>query len=710
MTPKIINILEINSQLNDIVSKRKTTNEQIVNYTNQIIVLEQQLAAAKVDTTNSTIAPNELEKQIAALQVLVQACHVNNTNNAYDLDAVTTSEQNQKMDVLTKAITGATEVLNAKDKSPVTIKLENQEYIKCVHQGIAIETSTKNKIIIYPTITLAQNAQNNFYIVPTSDLKINFYTPVETSSANAPQLQNGVQAGEMQIVIDTIFDEKILVSNTDSYNKIQAAFTDYQNFLKVLQGPPLVGINKVFFENIVTFGNDFSKFIAELQGNSEVQNIVTSSSAFKHVKNANPEKAIETMALIDLLKCYNNLADITDANSNETFSMLYLVAKQQGVHILQYEDVAKLNSADVKNYFSNIQLAVTNELAQDAANSSVQFTLATLLASYNKDLLTTYISHLYKYASIVIKADGKVTRQEENLLANLFAKNQTTASFIPSSVNTVVPEEKTLEQLIYELYDLTGLNAVKAEINTLISLIKIQKARESFELTNTKMSLHLVFTGNPGTGKTTVARFIAKIYKNLGVLKQGHLVETDRSGMIAEYTGQTAIKVNKLVDSALNGVLFIDEAYAVMIDKQDVYGKEAIATLLKRMEDDRDKLIVILVGYTTEMEDFINTNPGLQSRFSKYIHFSDYTADELYSIFISMSRKLHFTFSAEVIDLIRNHFQAMISLGDVNFGNGRYVRNFFEKMIEKQAQRLVHDTDLNKQKLTTFLAEDLPDI
>lgn len=224
------------------------------------------------------------------------------------------------------------------------------------------------------------------------------------------------------------------------------------------------------------------------------------------------------------------------------------------------------------------------------------------------------------------------------------------------------------------------------------------------------MSLHLVFTGSPGTGKTTVARFVAQIYKCLGVLQKGHLVETDRSGMIAEYTGQTAIKVNKLVDSALHGVLFIDEAYAILTDAQDAYGKEAIATLLKRMEDDRDKLIVILAGYTTEMEMFIDSNPGLKSRFNKYIHFANYTADELYSIFISMSRKLHFTCSLQVVDAIRNHFAAVIEKGDDNFGNGRYVRNFFEKLIEKQANRLASDTNLNKEKLTTFLMEDIPEV
>ena len=190
-----------------------------------------------------------------------------------------------------------------------------------------------------------------------------------------------------------------------------------------------------------------------------------------------------------------------------------------------------------------------------------------------------------------------------------------------------------------ELNELIGLEQVKKEVNELASFVKIQQQRKEQGLKVPKLSYHLVFTGSPGTGKTTVARIVARIYRNLGLLERGHLVETDRSGLIGQYVGQTAPRVNAMCDSALNGVLFIDEAYALTQAGEQDYGQEAVATLLKRMEDDRDRLVVIVAGYTDEMKKFIDTNPGLKSRFTRYINFPDYTADELYRIFRMYMKK-----------------------------------------------------------------------
>jgi SpoVK/Ycf46/Vps4 family AAA+-type ATPase len=232
--------------------------------------------------------------------------------------------------------------------------------------------------------------------------------------------------------------------------------------------------------------------------------------------------------------------------------------------------------------------------------------------------------------------------------------------------------------------------------------------RKEKGLKTPKLSLHLVFTGSPGTGKTTVARIVARIYKDLGVLKKGHLVETDRSGLIGQYVGQTAPRVNALCDSALNGVLFIDEAYALTQShsSQD-YGAEAIATLLKRMEDDRDRLVVIVAGYTNEMKKFIESNPGLQSRFSRYINFPDYTAEELYQIFRMYLRKNEYTITQEAAKNLREQLEIVVDNKTRNFGNARYVRNLFEKAIQCQANRLNKSKNLSADELAELTLSDI---
>ena len=259
-----------------------------------------------------------------------------------------------------------------------------------------------------------------------------------------------------------------------------------------------------------------------------------------------------------------------------------------------------------------------------------------------------------------------------------------------------------------ELDSLIGLNSVKKEVQTLANFIKIQQKREEQGLKSSSLSYHCVFTGNPGTGKTTVARIVADIYKNLGVLKKGHLVETDRAGLVAEYVGQTAVKTNKIIDSALDGVLFIDEAYSLVGGGESDYGKEAIATLLKRMEDDRDRLVVILAGYTKDMKQFIDSNPGLQSRFNRYIEFPDYTAEELYQIFALNLKKYDYHVTDEAKEALQHLFEDAVAHKDANFGNGRFVRNIFEKVLECQANRLAAEPNLNAERLSEITTDDLP--
>lgn len=257
-----------------------------------------------------------------------------------------------------------------------------------------------------------------------------------------------------------------------------------------------------------------------------------------------------------------------------------------------------------------------------------------------------------------------------------------------------------------ELKSLIGLERVKQDVDSLRNLIKIQAMRKRQGLPNTSVSYHCVFSGNPGTGKTTVARIVAGIYKELGLLKKGHLVEVDRSKLVGEYVGQTAPKTNKVIDEALDGILFIDEAYTLVGEGND-YGAEAIATLLKRMEDDRDRLVVILAGYTNEIKEFIDSNPGLQSRFNRYIQFDDYSAEELTEIFKRNLRKSRYQIKRDAFEKLQKIIERAVMTKDEHFGNARYARNLFEKVVQNQANRLARLESINNEQLTLITIDDI---
>ncbi len=258
-----------------------------------------------------------------------------------------------------------------------------------------------------------------------------------------------------------------------------------------------------------------------------------------------------------------------------------------------------------------------------------------------------------------------------------------------------------------ELDTLIGLEKAKKEIHEVSDFAKVQKARRDQGLPTSEVSFHLVFTGNPGTGKTTVARLVAQIYKDLGIVSKGHLTEVSAKDLVAGYVGQTAIKTGEVIEKALGGVLFIDEAYTLLDKTGQGYGQEAIDTLLKEMEDKRGDFAVIVAGYDELMHEFINSNPGLKSRFNKYVHFDDYTPEEMYRIFELLCNKGQYEISPEAQELIKNHFAVISAKADDSFANGRTVRNVFESIISKQASRIASKRNKTKELLSTIEAEDV---
>ena len=419
------------------------------------------------------------------------------------------------------------------------------------------------------------------------------------------------------------------------------------------------------------------------------------------------ERSLAVMMLADLQYVSEELEHPVNTQSFDSCGFISLLLRLQIVPT-QSSNWSVLVSKiyDDKNADLSIILHSLQDIHKQIESTDDIYLLSAMLWDADQAVVTKYKRYIYDYAKTLANIDGTLTSKEVQFLQKLERDLPSNVKSGMGKVNSNMKSKNSHIDIDEELNALVGLDSVKSEVNTFRNFIKIQNERKKKGLPIPPTSYHLVFSGNPGTGKTTLARIMAKILKELGILAKGHLVETSRSDLVAGYVGQTAIKTNKVIDEALDGVLFIDEAYTLAKGSENDFGQEAIDTLLKRMEDDRDRLVVIVAGYTNEIKTFIESNPGLSSRFNRYINFPDYSKAELVEIFKRLASKYHYTLSDQAELALSALLEKALSKESNHFGNGRYVRNLFEKVIERQANRLAKE-DLNSVNINELTSDDI---